>query len=512
MKVYSWGRKGWNSQEKEIKSNVRSKIPYKQAEFINDGKSNLSKLASISDEVQLGSPLEKIDDLPQALRMVYESPYDFYLTGNGKLFRVVDPVTQAYAYGDWGADQDEADEDILEDKQNTLRRYLEQSKVIEPTSSTETMFDAMDYIISNDLQIENDGQIISNDSVGTILPEISEEKVEAVQKAQVTYKENLSKTDDPKQKELLTLAFEQALDSILNKEMVLNLSSPFTANRYSQPSKRFEILLSEGHSDLTEAKQEREKFFIDLFKELSDCDSAEALYGPVNPIEGGRCFEDGILYRISKMYYHDKEICTDWSINPILNADGQVEKDSAFNIQARKYLKELRSKDLDEETIRRRMNARFFNTNHTIPAEYDDNGDIISPTIKIKDSWFHRNRARALKNLFLTKAQWAGVYQLIDLVKARAKVADVTEDERKAAIELKEKLDTCETLKDLGEYRKLSEKREFIYASNEDGVKFNTYRFTPSLVDRLSKINEQRWWKEVIKKHRELVGKGTKNA
>jgi hypothetical protein len=430
MKVYSWSRNGWNSSEKQVKNGFKNKLPYIRPEFdFGEEKTPISLLKDTTPET--------VDDLPMALRYVYESPTEFYITPDAKLMKIVDPITQVYKYNEFGNNSSEQDDDYKEDLRKIAQYYEE-----------------------------------------IIMEQNQEDQVE-----------------------IARLAFQQEVDRLFDGEE----TSEFNTERYTAPNTRFEFIFDQKISTLSSAREKREDFFINLFKEVSDCNMT-TLYGPIDPIEGKRCFEDGVMGRISAMYHHDKEICQEWSVYDTYDKEGNLVKESALNQQVREFVLDWRENNKGcEESLRRQLNWRFLNTNEVIPPEYDDNGDLIQPTIKIKDSRFHRQRGKAMEELFLTKAQWAGIYQLLDLIKSNNNRHYKTDEELDAEIILVKGLEKCQSLEDLGHYRYQSEKRNFIYKVNPDGTKTNTYKFIPSLVDQLNSFNQIRWWNLVVQKHRELL-------
>jgi hypothetical protein len=78
MKVHSWGRNGWKQEEKQITTSSRNKVPYCQPErFETDSLDPMSLFMAVQEGVQYGCPIDKIDELPNSLRMIYESS-EFY--------------------------------------------------------------------------------------------------------------------------------------------------------------------------------------------------------------------------------------------------------------------------------------------------------------------------------------------------------------------------------------------------------------------------------------------------
>jgi hypothetical protein len=167
------------------------------------------------------------------------------------------------------------------------------------------------------------------------------------------------------------------------------------------------------------------------------------LFGVLNPYDGSRLWDTGFIHKISEMYHHDREICVEWSTENIVDEDGFVTEECSLYKKAKEFAYNWRTNNKgDEESLRRQLNYRFFNTKQTISAVYSD-GKLISPTIRIKDSLFHRQRAIAMQDLYLTKAQWAGIYQLVEIMRERIKRTETTSDEREAAKELREGLEDC---------------------------------------------------------------------
>lgn len=277
-------------------------------------------------------------------------------------------------------------------------------------------------------------------------------------------------------------------------------------------------------SDLTEAATQRKDFFYKTFQEAIYCRSMNDLYGPIvveefiagdGTTQTRRGRPGGFSNKVRNMYQHDKALNAEWSLTDTKNAP------SAFSVQRKELVIRLRDEGKDEESIRKTVFAWFDREAGKVESEYDKAGNLKAGGKKWKDSIWRQQRTQALKDLFLTRAMWNSVYKMINLQKTRIKMTPGSSPNERKAVELLQKhFERVQNLSDLKAYRQWAEKREFIWKEKKKvwyddkalkhtmlDYKWNTYDFNLSILDNLSIVNVNRWWKSVLKKERFLRGK-----
>ena len=541
-RVISWSKNGWKSNkasDEQVKqlSAVRSRIPcYDPVIEPKDSlDADVNIIQAVQSKIQTGSADDQIDSLPNNLKQLIQSEDTWYF-GHNKVFKVVDPITQAYD-GEWGTDNSEADTDVLAENKSVIRMHLEDTHTITHDTTTEDYYDLMGEI----LETEN-GEIIpcaplvrtdsTVDAVGDededyineyyqtkyVVPHISDSCKETIGLMIEQLQEKLSdNTITEAEYEILVANCDKEIDKAAARELCVKLDSPYCGYKYSQPRRKYEFILGGEVSSLTKAAQEREEFFYTLFAEAISCNSKDTLFGHIQEtidecgeVKYGR--PGGFVGKIRGMYNHDKELAKEWSM---VDTDKSI---SAFTKQRTEFIRELRLKGKDEETIRKAVFRQFDRVGNKIPARYSEDNKLESVSKSWTDSVWRQQRTEALKDLFLTKAQWNAIYDMVNIQKERIKLNNKTsEEEQKALSILRKHFDRIETLADLNNYRTWAEKRSFAYKNiykqykDENGkkrerlvAKVNTYKFNKSVTDHLSVINANRWWKAVTNKKRKL--------
>jgi len=543
VRVISWSKDGWKSakatkQQKKQMDSTKSKMPYYGSTFEpkEDLTSDISLLQSVQSKIQTGSIHEEIDKLPNNLRCLLQAQ-DLWHFSNGKVMKIIDPITQAKD-GEWGTDRSEADIDVLGKTKGVICMHLEETQVINDETPTEEYQDIMGELLETaNGEIIPTSPLVRTDTcvqhVGTEDEEYIAQFNEAVQVTPVLSSGcqdeiiNLKKeldlkvqnTESDKEKELLVATYDQKIDQIASRELCNRLDSPYCGHKYSQPRRKHEFILPSRTSHLTEAAQEREKFFYTLFSEVSSCTNKDTLFGKIveevtfedgaEVVKRGR--PGGFMGKIRGMYSHDKELAIEWSINDTDTSE------SAFNKQRKEFIRKLRDSGKDEESVRKATRAWFDREAGEVPAVYKY-GKLVSPSRRWKDSIWRQKRTQALKDLFLTKAQCNAIYEMVNIQKARMELNTNTDkNEQKAKEILSKHYKRIETLSDLNTYRRWAERRKFVYQSNYKEYKdnkgrtrqrlvgkYNTYRFKKCMLDYLSTNNTVRWWKSIVKKQRFL--------
>jgi len=550
VRVISWGKDGWKGkaatkEQKQQYSAATTKILYYDLEFGSEQTitSDLNLLQSVQSKIQTGSIHEEIDKLPGALRHILQSEDTWYLA-NGKVMKIVDPITQAQD-GGWGADSSEGDVDVLAENKTVIRMHLEDTHLLTDDKTTEEYQDLMgelletangemisaspmcradttvEYIGEDEDEETDDEYVMQFRQTKCFTPVLSTECQQEILHLKSEMDSKVGDVDSDVEKELLIATYDQKIDQVAGRELCNKLDSPYCGHKYSQPRRKYEFIFSERTSHLTEAAQEREKFFYTLFSEVSSCTSKDTLFGRIEEYKvisqdtgkevTKRGRPNGFVGKIRGMYQHDKELAIVWSINDIEGSE------SAFTIQRRDFIRKLRDEKKDEESIRKSVWSWFDKVATTIPAVYKY-GKLVSPARRWKDSIWRQRRTQALKDLFLTKSQWNAIYEMVNIQKARMELNTSTDkNEQKAKEILQKHFERIETLSDLYTYRRWAERRQFVYNYNyktyndADGKKreqqvgkWNTYKFNKSMLDYLSVINTTRWWKTVVKKQRFL--------
>jgi len=552
VRIHSWSKQGWKAktateEQRTQMTVVRHRAPYRSNEltgFYSKGK-DLDLLDEVQAQIQIGLASDAMDALPDPLRQMLQAP-DVWHIANGKIMKIVDPITQAQD-GEWGADSNEADIDVLGEGRSAIRMLLEDTQVIQADASEEDYQDAMGELLET-----NNGEIIpsspmvrvnmavqfigdngEDDSEGDydgddvvtqfqeptpVVPHISDEIADQIKAIRDEYIDKIENASTDAEREILLLTMDQKIDQVASRELCNKLDSPYCGYKYSPPRRKHEFIVTGQESHLTEAAQEREKFFYTLLAEASSCKSMEAMHGPIveetyidklngeEKVKRGR--PGGFAGHVRGMYQHDRDLAREWSITG---------DDSAFEKQRTELIRKLREEGKDEETVRRSVFAWFDRIAGVIPAEYKD-GKLTKEGKKWKDSIWRQKRTDALKDLFLTKAQWNGVYKMMGLQKERIKLnVNTNDNERKAIAILQKYFERITNLQDLKAYRQWAEKRKFIYKTEEKTWtddngrertktvrKWNTYDFNMSMVDYLSTNNAARWWKGLMKKEHYL--------
>jgi hypothetical protein len=541
-KIVSWSKNGWQKKtatEEQIKqlTSLRPKVPcYDPVMEVNNSiDADVNIIQAVQSKIQTGSAHDEIDALPTNLKQLVQAEDTWYF-GYNKVFKIIDPITQAYD-GNWGTDRSEGDIEVLSENKSVVRMHLEDTHAICVDNTTEQYHDLMGELLETDngeiihsaplartdfsaigIGDEEEDYVNEYNEAKYVVPILSDECKDKILDVTNNLKTKLQ--DDTiceVEREVLIAKCDQEVDQIASRELCVKLDSPYCGYKYSQPRRKHEFILGGQVSELTKAAQKREEFFYTLFAEAISCNSKDTLFGLLKEttdehgeIKYGR--PGGFVGKIRGMYNHDKELAKKWSM-----VDTEEEL-SAFTKQRIAFIRELREKGKDEETIRKAVFKTFDRTAGKIPAKYSDDGKLEFTSRSWRDSFWRQERTKALQDLFLTKAQWNAIYEMIDIQKYRIKLNFRTdEQEQKVLKALRKHYARIETIADLNNYRCWAEKRSFIFKEvhkeykDENNKKrkrltrkINTYKFNKSLVDCLSVTNANRWWKSLIKKRRFL--------
>ena len=575
VRVHSWSRNGWKAEKatqekKQQLIAVRSRSSYQQPDFSDFSSAgiDIDLLNNVQSQIQVGLASDEMDSLPNSMKQLLQAP-DIWHIANGKIMRVIDPITQAKD-GEWGTDRTEADIDVLNENTSSMRMLLEDCHFVTGEDSEEKYQDMMGELLETangelipnapmtqvDMSVhfvaedekevndnyDNDDYITQFANPIPIMPHLSNETLDEIKTIHDECIERIAMANNEQEREVLILVMDQRIDQIAGRELCNKLDSPYVGHKYTPPRRKHEFIVNGQESHLAEAARKREEFFFTLMAEATSCKTMEDLHGPIitetytdtwtgeiltkNGRPGGFCGQ------IRGMYQHDRDLARKWSINKddytsntqttesIKKPQDENKEDSAFSIQRTKFIKKLRDENKDEETIRKSVFAWFDRKAGIVEPVYE-NGKLIKEGKRWKDSIWRQQRTDALKDLFLTKAQWNAIYKMINIQKERIKLNIQSNNKEKKAIEILQKhFERITNLQDLMTYRQWAEKRHYIYRAEYTKWtdehkrkrqrmtrKWNTYDFNRSMIEYLSTNNATRWWNALIKKQRYLQGR-----
>jgi hypothetical protein len=451
--------------------------------------------------------MEVIDNLSQFDRQIYQSPDVWYLK-NGKLCKVIDPISQVHEYGEWGSDSADCDPGTI--KKTAVRTYLEDVGILKPTANMngfsidENNGDYSEYIDTALLDCfvtEHDGDEDEDYAIqehSFCVPSLSQEvEAEVIRLRDECYSDIESLSID--EANLRIAEFEKRAEKLISPYLGLNYSNI----GYNAPQMRYVKIFSDTESNQTSAARDREKFFYDLVAEASDVRSKEALYGPMTE-RGDRDLTKGFFGRIHGMYEHDKEIRVSWTIDNSYDKDGNLVEESQFNKQRKAFIHKCRATGVDEETLRYTLWSWFDRTQKNSSPVFDDNGNLKFQGKNQKDSIWRQQRSDAFQDLFLTRSQWNHIYKILEITKQRI-ILDTkpTTEQEEIVAKLKEHLKNINTLPDLERYKKWVSFRRPIYM-DFNGKKTKTLDFEKSMLDKISFKKEHMLWSVLIKKEKEF--------
>lgn len=486
MYVSKWTKNGW----KKFQVPTEERKVYKNRIFHTHEDFNMSNmrispelkmLQRVQEQIQIGIPFQALDELPTSLQYLIRSPYEWHInkTGN-KLFRIVDPITQVVEFDEYGTDIYDRDDEF--DNQPSIGELYFEERI-------ESLMSLKDL---------EEGKTFNN----SFIPQLSEEQEEKIEEIKDRYAILIHEATNKEEKNKLQKWLEQEIDEIITPELTNRIDSSFCGYGYSAPQRKYTFIHTEQQSDISDAAQQRERFFYSKFAEIASCSSMQELHGPLTIGEDGkRCRVGGYYASIKGMYEHDRDLGRKWSIHNKLDAKGNIITLSAYNKQRKELIEKLRNNNTDEETIRKTLWSEFDKRKGVKESTYSMDGELLKASKSWKDSRWIKQRTQALTDLFMTKAQWNAIYKIMTLVKYRIKLnTSKCETQDKAIKILKLGFERIRTLSDLNRYRHWAEKRHFIYNGNK-----NTYEFKKSLVDCLSINNEHRWWTKVIHTKKKLT-------
>lgn len=381
-----------------------------------------------------------------------------------------------------------------------------------------------------------DDEIIVREDTRTIvspLPEVDENTKSTIRAISKTFNELMAKATSQSETTALTLSYEQALDREIGTHITTCINSPYCGHGYTTPRRRHEGILLPQVFNTEAAAEERVNFFYQLLGEASSCDSETDLFGKwkTDPITGERSRTGGFLGKIRGMYNSDKELWAKWSINDHVDRKtGEVINRSALSIKREEFIRDWREKRKgDEEQLRIAVWVQFDRRKKTIEKEVFKKGRTTTQTKQVKDSIWLQKRAQAFTEAFLTKKQWDSIYKMTGIIKQRLKLNRQSSEERRQTLDLLAKHFTrIDNIYDLNSYIAWAKHRKWVTKQTPDGFikhrdgslfknskgniipKFKsveTFDFYPSLIDRISILDESRWTKSCIKLRRHLLGR-----
>ncbi len=562
----TWTKRGWERRAllpKEIKQinhpQARLACSTEQIDSLPSF-SDLSQFATVNEGIQIGLHQDKVDALPSGITAIWQDPDTWYIPKGGqRLFKVIDPITQAQS-GNWGSDSDDKDIIVNDTSDSSLISYIEKFGVLSPELIIEDNIDIMGVFVEYDSQVLNASpfrretfspfETISKDV--SLMLDLSSETKELFTQKTKEFNQQLAKSKNKVERARIVKQKERVLNQVITAENTLKLDSPLCSAGYYSPKTTYQFIPIQRDSDLTIAAQARKELFFTTFSRITDCRTKKDLYGPViaiTPTHFKRDFSKGAWDFIHKMYQHDSVLRTKWSMQERKDSQGN-KIPSAFEIARNSFLKKCRTENLDEETIRKNLWNQFDRTQKEVSARRNEAGRIVQPSRKQKDSWWKQQRTRALKELFLTYAQWQSIFKMKDIVLHKMELNQRLDEEAlKAQIALREDFNQIETLDDLHQHKAWAEKRNFLSKTevipelyedtkycpkcNEVLIKekgnynfflrcvdypkcnysqalpqkkivYDSFDFTLSVIDNISSYNEMRWLKTLAKKERQL--------
>ena len=552
--VQTWGKHGWikhpvKDSKKYLRktSNTRDEIDWKNT------RGEMDLIQDVHNEIMYGPIGLEVDKLPGPLKDIFQQPSTWHIT-NARLFKILDEETQLQSNGDWGTDKDDADLDTFQETTTTSRLFLEQAGILTPDASTEEVTDILGAITDNtkipdspygqrlsvDIQhisitpnstILDDENSIDSDEVENIsstendvivyqtkdkialpLPQLPKEAIDRIHIIREEFTKLFSKAKSDYEQEFLKLQYEQALDREINRYLTYSLNSPYCGHRYTPPQRVYQFIATPKESDISQAAEERVKFFYELFSEVAACDSMNDLHGKLvtdtrtridklpNPNYGQKHRPSGFMGKIRGMYQHDKELAQEWSIYNRVDKDGNIIQKSSFNLAREEFIQQWREDQKgDEETLRIAVWIWFDREAKRVEATYDEATSVlVSSSHRYKDSIWRQKRTKALQYLFLTKKQWDAIYVMVGVIKKRLRLYKESTQERIDVLDqLAKHFRRITNLNDLNSYVKWAKHRTII----KNG-KIHLAR-----TDKISFLDETKWLRSCAKKRRYLVGR-----
>jgi hypothetical protein len=511
--VHSWSKKGWKKSQQvdPTYDSPRRRMPYCKEEFDFHQPGNLEFVQAAQEEIQTGRYMEIIDSLTQADRQIYEASDVWYIK-NGKLGRIVDPISQVYEFGEWGADSSDCDPG--QKGKSAIRTFLEDAGIIKPTANLNYMVDEvagdpselvdiafLDKFVF-DQEVDEDDDNPTNKTMGDCVPLLSKEiEAQVVILRDKCYERIVSLSNEDAQKEIEE--FEKKVEKLIHPYLGMN----YCSIGYSAPQMRYVKIFSDTESPQTSAAKDRGQFFYDLLSEANDIRSKDALYGPVG-IEGQRDLTKGFYGRIHGMYEHDKAIRNQWSMNDKFDNQGNLVQESAFKRDRKAFICSCRTNGVDEETLRSLLWSWFDRKQVEVIPQFGEDGAITRSGGNYKDSIWKQKRSAAFEELFLTRGQWNCLYKVLDIAKQRIVLeAKPGKEQEEAIAKLKEYFKAVRTLADLERYKRWAKFRKPVMLTVKEGKKdkiVKTLDFTKSVIDSISFSKEHKWWMTVVKKEQEI--------
>jgi hypothetical protein len=508
--VRSWSKNGWKTTEQvdPTYNSPRRRMPYQREEFESHQRGTLEFVMAAQEEISTGRYAEIIDEISQSDRQIYEASDVWYIK-NGKLARIVDPITQVHEYGEWGSDNSDCDPGSS--TKSAVRTFLEDAGLIKPTANLNFLVDEsagdssemidvafLDNFVFDHEVNEDDEDHTCKQSLVNCVPVLSKEiEDQVVALRDECFNRIASLSIQDAQQELQE--FEKKVEKLIHPYLGMN----YCSIGYRAPQMRYTKIYSDTESTQTSAAKEREKFFYDLLSEANDLRSKDDIYGPVLE-DGRRDLSKGFSGRIRGMYMHDKEIRATWSTNDVLDKDGVVVEESPFKRQRKAFIHTCRANGVDEETLRSLLWSWFDRSQRDTNPVFDENGNLKTSGAKYKDSIWKQKRSAAFEELFLTKDQWGCLYKVIEIAKKRITLEVKPDKEQEDAIaKLKEHMASIKTLADLERYKRWAKFRKPI-TKMINGKKVRSLDFAPSIIDRIAFSKEHKWWIAVVKKEQEM--------
>lgn len=485
-KRLSWSKDGWTKSNQPGYIPPRSKIDssISDQDFTFDNRMpEVEMFSEARAKIQIGSCQEALDLLPPSMQYIIRDPSNWWFSNDGKLFKAVDPETQAKGRpeqdrkAEWGYDADEQfkESTTYQKLDKSALKWLEDHKFQMPESSREDILGRLDeenydFTLARPLpQLDVDIAKICIDQYNNTISE----------------REEIAELDETNIEDLVDY-FNKIQTRIVN-----SLNSSQCASGYTPPKLRWDRCYDIAtNSTYTDAKELREARFHNYYNQIMSCKNMDQLYGLVHEEDGEFSRGGGIYGKLRQLFQQDKELIVEWSTEDLYE-NGKLVQKSALTKAREAKIEELRQFGHDEETIRKVLWHEFDKERKITPAVYKD-GILVTETKKTSDSRWCRERSEAFQELNFTKLQKQALFQATQKVRLKFTRGDDLDLRDKINLAF-QKVHTLNTLKI---FKNWLYKRSmgYIETYQEDPktkaktlkTKKKTYKIGDAIIDKLS--------------------------
>lgn len=528
-KKLTWSKNGWIKSNNPGHISARNNVfpDISNIEEIRTGCAEVDMFLKARSKIQIGSCQDAMDNLPISMQYILRDPDTWYISNDGKLFKAIDPETQAIGdeledrQAEWGFDSEEEFRNSANytGAHKATVQFLQEYKFLGSNNSEDILgsLDEQnnDFILLtplprididiNKIAIGKYGSIIDSeeevdeestwdeedpiyqnyDKAG-IMPTLSKETERKFLEAKELFELELKRLNTPEEKEAIRYRAELEIDKIIYHELVNGLNSQYNAFGYTPPKIRWKYVWNPGtNTDYSDAAEERITRFYSHFNQITKCYNMDQLFGKLEFTDEGPKRNGGVYGKLRELFQEDKDLHDKWSIHDIYDNNNQLIKRSSFNTQRQERYKELSDQGKDEGTIRKILWYQFDKKKIIIPAVYKE-GKKIKDKVFISDSWWRQERTDAMMQLNFTSKQKAALWEATQWMKEKFKLEDNKElaDKINQAFAEIKTLNTLKIFKDWLYDRKQGYKE--IYENNILKSRKPNYKFSKAIIDRLS--------------------------